>query len=170
MTTEKLQTAFGGINYTYAEDIREFEATSQNCKIIAINGDNDGPYWQDKSHDWARLNELCHDVCRDDMYSVASRDIQPRVIDSTESVGDDNWSAWVTNNPSELFEKVRQEVIDELEYTARTQSYTTEEEVTRQMIVDIAKSAFFAMMGDDGLSVDDAIETAANNIGLELAY
>ena len=167
---EKLQTAFGGIDYTYAEDIREFEATSSDCVIVAINGDNDGPYWQDESHDWARLNELCIDVCRDNMYSVASRDSRPRVIDSTESVGDDNWSAWVTDNPSELFEKVRREVMDELEDMARTQPYTTEEEITKQMTVDMAKAAFSALMADNSLSVDDALDAAANDMGLEFAY
>jgi hypothetical protein len=108
----KFETYFGQVTgYLNTE-----EFTTDECTIIARDSDNDGPYWEDDSHDWQTLNDLCYQIKDDNLYGVATRADHPEVlIDSTSSYNEMNtWSAWVTDNPAKLHDQVKKELIEEL--------------------------------------------------------
>jgi len=150
----QFQTYFGQV--TGHTDTEEF--ITDECIIIARDGEHDGPYWEDDTHDWATLNDLCHRICDDNLYSVAGKADHRVVIDSTDSTEElGGWVAWVTDDPALLRGEVVKVLKEELKHQVdrlMCEELTTTKEMGLQEVLDWTNEVYDRMKDSD----DDVLD------------
>jgi hypothetical protein len=124
MTTIQLSTVFGNVNcYSSREDGTTFDVFGQlGLELLAVNGCNDGPYFEGTftidADKWDKLNDKCIKVADCNLYRFIDDldDANDSLsIDSTDTDVPHNygaWSAWVipANSGNALYLRVKAEL------------------------------------------------------------
>lgn len=168
MKTFEFKTYFGNVTGHIGSDFCEFE--SNECIIIGMDADSDGPQWEDDSQDWATLNDLCHRIKDNNLYGVADGYEKRIIIDSTDSYLEMNtWKAWVTNSPDLLYYATEKELLDELFYIVNKEMYESISDPKLETS-DVLKWSLeiFEQMKDTGEDFLDAFELVAKSKGYEI--
>lgn len=167
MKSFQFSTCFGNVTGHYAEDVCEFE--SNECTIIGMDADSDGPQWEDDSHDWATLNDLCHRIADKNIYGVADG-IEETLIDSTDSYDEmSTWKAWVTDNPSKLYESVKEMLLEAIRYEVNKEMLNLNDENLGLSDVREWSKEVYDHMKDNSSDFIDAYESVAESKGYEVA-
>jgi hypothetical protein len=169
MQTFKFETYFGYVAGHYAEDCVEFE-TGKNCQLIAMDSDQDGPYWEEDSHNWDELNDLCREITGENIYRTAER-AKTVLIDSTDSYEEmGSWKAWVTDNPNRLYGFVENTVKEELAWEINKDIPEILNEGlgwSGREIIEL-RDAVFDEMKEKGSNYFEALQNAAEEKGYDV--
>jgi len=126
MKSFQFKTCFGTVVGHLAEDVCEFE--SNECIVIGMDSDNDGPYWENNDYNWGDLNDLCHRIADENIYRVADQ-ADKTIIDSTDSYEEmDTWKAWVTTNAAKLHETVKKSLLQDLQHMVNKEMLSLNDE------------------------------------------
>jgi len=173
MKSFQFKTCFGTVTGHLAEDVCEFE--SNECIVVGMDGDNDGPYWENNDYDWADLNDMCHRIKDENLYGVADNPgwaHQPDVvIDATDSYLEMNsWKAWVTNDVNRLYSTIVAALKEELKEKVNdyaSEALICDEEWSLQDVLEWRDAVYEEMKNNDSEFVD-AFDVVAEEKGYEV--